>query len=184
MNRTTPDNARGTGNRSRGALARVRGLVQGLACFAAGMALSAWWFLRAPPPGPAAPESAGPPALSDATKADSAAAFVPRADPAAVDAVKRLVPNVDSVSAAEGAEVLRQSSFAEFQQAVQTMQARVKEAEARFLQAQADQSEAGQEAARKEIQQIQAEHLAGLRRLTATSQAQINALQQIKGAAH
>jgi hypothetical protein len=273
-----------------------------LAFFAAGIALSAWWFLRAPP-APAAPGSAGPPGLSEATKAvlqrlgspveirfyslldassasDSARAFSgrvdqllaqyeqeaagkikvsrskimssssanaaladgirpfnldkgdgcylgiavvraqqketlplsaeweqalepdltraiaravagdseapppPSADPATLDAVKRLIPNLDSVSLDQGKEALRQSSFAQFQQAVQEMQARVKEAEGRFLQAQADQSEAGQEAARKEIQQIQADHLASLRRLTAASQAQMTALQQLKGAAH
>jgi type II secretory pathway predicted ATPase ExeA len=80
--------------------------------------------------------------------------------------------------------VLGAASFADFKQEVEQMQTRLKEAQARFLQAQADQSEAGQEAARKEIQQIQADQLASLRRLTATSQAQMNALQQIKGAGH
>jgi len=196
MNRSTPDNAGGTESRGKGVVRRLRSLLFGLAFFAAGMAVSAWWFLRAPPPGPAAPESAGAPVLSQSAKAvpqrldspvekaDSEAAFAPTPDPATLDTVKRLIPNLDSVSLAEGTEVLRQSSFAEFKQAVQEMQARVKGAEERFLQAQADQSEAGQEAAQKEIQQIQADHLAGLRRLTAASQARMNALQQIKGAAH
>jgi len=303
MNRPTPDNARGTESRSRGAAARVRGLVFGLAFFAAGMALSAWWFWRAPH-GPAAPESGGPPALSEATKAvlrrvgspveirfysllDAAGAsdserafsgrvdqllaqyeqeaagkikvsrskifsdaaanaaladgikpfhldqgdgcylgiavvrakekeslptlapeweqalepdltraiaratetvseavFTSRPDPAALDAVRRLIPNVDSVSLDQGTEVLRQSSLAEFKKEVQEMQARVKAAEDRFLQAQADQSEAGQEAARKDLQQLQAERLVSQRRLTAASQAQRIALQQIKEAAH
>ena len=115
---------------------------------------------------------------------DSEARPAPSADPATLAAVKRLIPNMDSVSVEEGREALRQASFDEFKKAVEEMQARVKEAEGRFLQAQTDQSEAGQEAARKEIQQIQADHLANLRRLTVASQAQMNALQQIKGAAH
>jgi hypothetical protein len=304
MNPPTPDKAPRTGNRRQGAAGRVRGLVFGLAFFAAGMGLSAWWFLRAPPPGPAAPESAGPPVLSEATRAVlqrldspveirfyslldassasdslrafsgrvdqllalyeqeaagkikvsrseilsassanaaladgvrpfhldqgdgcylgiavvrakqkeslptlapeweqalepdltraiarateavSAAVFVSRPDPAALDAVKRLIPNVDSVSLAEGTEALRQSSLAELKKEALEMQARVKEAEDRFVQAEANQSQAGQEAARKELQQIQADQLASQRRLTATSQAEMNALRQIKGAAH
>jgi hypothetical protein len=304
MNTSTPDNARGTENRGKGVVARVRGLFFGLAFFAAGMALSAWWFLRAPPPVPAGPESAGSPALSEATKAVlrgldspveirfyslldaqgasdserafsgrvdqllaqyeqesagkikvsrsktlstdienaaladgiipfhldrgdgcylgiavvrakqketlptlapeweqalepdltraiarateavSEAVFVSRPDPAALDAVRRLIPNVDSVSLAEGTDALRQSSLAQLKTEVQEMQARVKAAEDRFLQAQADQSQAGQEAARKDLQQIQADLLVSQRRLTAMSQAQLNALQQIKGAAH
>ena len=304
MNTSTPDIARGKENRGKGALARVRGVLFGLAFFTAGMALSAWWCLRPPPPLPAVPESAGSPALSQTTKAvlrglgspveirfyslldaagasdserafsgrvdqllaqyeqeaagkikvsrsktlssDSAnaavadgimpfhldqgdgcylgiavvrakqkeslpvlapeweqalepdltraiaraisaspaVAFTPRLDPAAVDAVKQLIPNLDSVSLAQGMEVLRQSYLAELKREVQEMRARVKEAEDRFLQAQADQSEAGQEAARKELQELQADRLVSQRRLTAMSQAQLNALQQIKGAAH
>jgi hypothetical protein len=303
MNPSTAHPAGGAEKRREGAGAAVRSLVLGLAFFAAGIALSAWWFLRAPP-APAAPGSVGPPGLSEATRAvlqrlgspveirfyslldpssasDSVRAFSGRvdqllaqyeqeaagkikvsrskimssssanaaladgirpfdldkgegcylgiavvrarqketlspleaeweqalepdltraiaravagdaeaptpssADPATLDTVKRLIPNLDSVSLDQGKEALRQASFAQFQQAVQEMQARVKEAEGRFLQAQADQSEDGQEAARKELQQIQADHLASLRRLTAASQAQMNALQQLKGAAH
>lgn len=186
MNRSTTDNAGGAENRRKGAAARIRGIVTGLAFFAAGIALSGWWFTRSPARGPETPGSAGPPALSEATKVavDSEARPAPSADPATLAAVKRLIPNIDSVSVEEGREALRQASFDEFKKAVEEMQARVKEAEGRFLQAQTDQSEAGQEAARKEIQQIQADHLANLRRLTVASQAQMNALQQIKGAAH
>ena len=59
MNRSTADNAGATEKRRGGAAARVRGMVAGLAFFAAGIALSAWWFMRAPARAPAAPESAG-----------------------------------------------------------------------------------------------------------------------------
>lgn len=302
MNRATADRTGATEKRREGA--GVRSMVPGLAFFAAGIALSALWFMRAPAQGPAVPQSAGPPALSAATEAvlqhvaspveirfyslldpasvgesgrefsgrvdqllaqyeqaaggkikvvrvnsisaaaanaavadgikpfnmdkgeacylgiavvrggqketlsslapewgqalesdltraiaravggDPPAASAPSADTATVDRVKRLIPNLDSVSVDEGTKVLRQSSLAEFKQAVEEMQAKVKEAEERFLQAEADQSEAGQEAARKELQQIQADHVARLRRLTAISQTQMSAFQQIKGAAH
>ena len=69
MNRATSDNAGAAVNRRAGAAPRVRGLVLGLAFFAAGTALSAMWFARAPSRQPAAPESAGQPALSEATRA-------------------------------------------------------------------------------------------------------------------
>jgi hypothetical protein len=107
-----------------------------------------------------------------------------RADPAALESVKNLIPNIDSVSSEQGERAIRRASLGEFQQAVKAMQAKVKAAEDRFLQAQAQGSESGQEAARKELQQIQAEHLAKLRQLTDSSQAQVNAFQQIKATSH
>jgi hypothetical protein len=69
MNRSTADNAGATQKRHRGPAARVRGLVAGLALFAAGVALGAWWFSRAPSGPPAAPENPGPVGLSESTKA-------------------------------------------------------------------------------------------------------------------
>ena len=98
-----------------------------------------------------------------------------------MDTVRRLIPNLDSVSLAEGKDTLRESSLAEFRRNAQEMETRVKEAEKHFLEAQAGQSEAGQEDARKELQQIQADQLANLRRLTAASQAQITALAADQG---
>jgi hypothetical protein len=68
MNKPTTVNASAAGLRHRGAAAWLRRLVPGLAFFATGVALSAVWFLRAPPTDPSAPDSSGPPALSDATK--------------------------------------------------------------------------------------------------------------------
>jgi hypothetical protein len=123
-------------------------------------------------------------AIARAAENSPKAAPARSADTAALETVKRLIPNVDSISVDQGKKVLRQAALAEFKQAVQEMQAKVKAAEDKFLQAQADQSEAGQEAARKELAQIQADHLTALRRLTAASQAQTAALEQIKGAAH
>jgi len=67
MNQATTDNAGATAKRREGA--GVRSLVVGLAFFAAGIALSALWFMRAPAPAPSAPASGGRPALSDATRA-------------------------------------------------------------------------------------------------------------------
>ena len=123
-------------------------------------------------------------AIERIARDNSAVASAPKADTATLEKVRQLIPNLDSVSVEEGTKLLRQSALAQFRQSVDQMQARTKEAEDRFLQAQAANSEDGQDAARKEIQQIQADQLASIRRLTAASQAQINALQQIKAAIH
>jgi hypothetical protein len=123
-------------------------------------------------------------AIARAAQGDPPAAFVPRVEKATIDTVKRLIPNLDSVSLAEGRETLRKSSLAEFRRNTEELETRRKEAEKHFLEAQAEQSEAGQEAARKDLQQIQADQLASWRRLTAASQAQMTALGQIKGTIH
>jgi hypothetical protein len=304
MKRATVDNAEATQQRRDGAATRLRGLVLGLAFFAAGMALSAWWFSRAPSQGSAAPESAGPPALSDATKAvlqrlrspveirfyslldpasvgesgrdfsgrvdqllaqyeqesggkikiarvnsisgsaakaaeaDGIKAFnidkgdacflglavvrgslkqslsslapewepalesdlsraiasvdasdprsqpAPKADVSSLAAVKRNIPNLDSVSVEEGSRLLRMAALAQFQKTGQEMQAKVKQAEERFLQAQNNQSKAEQEAALKDLRQVQQEQTKKLEEIALESKAQLEALRQLKGAAH
>ena len=99
-----------------------------------------------------------------------------------VGAVKRVIPNVDAVSADEGAKLLNQASLDELKRELAATEAKQKEIEDRFVQAQADHSEEGQAAAREEYQKIQAEHLVTVRKLAARAQAQIAALRQLKGA--
>jgi hypothetical protein len=299
MTPTTSDNKAAAARQVAAPVSRIRVLVSGLVLFAAGAGLSAWYFMRAPAAPPAAPVSAAPAALSDATvavlqrlgspveirfyslldpasvgdagrefsgrvdellsryeqqgngkikiarisalaeanaaMADGITAFnmdkgdacylgltvvcgkqketisslsadwepalesdlsraigriiaaspqptpVPAAKPANLEAVRRLIPNQDAVSADDGARLLHDASMAEVQRESETMEARVKEIEARFLQAQADHSDEGQEAALKEYQKIQAEHLVKLRQLATNGQAQISAWQQLKG---
>ncbi|MGD1083402.1 MAG: Gldg family protein [Verrucomicrobiota bacterium] len=67
MSQPTAGKAGATGKKRAGA--GFRALVPGLAFFAAGVALSALWFLRAPSHTSADPANSGPPPLSDATKA-------------------------------------------------------------------------------------------------------------------
>jgi hypothetical protein len=107
-----------------------------------------------------------------------------RAAPATLESVKRMIPNINSVSVEQGKQTIREASLAEFKRSVQEMQAKEKAAEDRFLKAQADQSEAGQEAARKELKQIQADQLAKVQQLTASFQARMDAFDQIKAASH
>jgi len=304
MNQPAAANADAAGKRCRGAVARIRALVPGLAFFAAGAALSAWWFLQAPSPGKAARDHAGPPALSAATKAvlrhlgspveirfyslldpasvgDSGREFsgrveqllcqyeqeaggkisiarvnsfsastanaaaadgikpfnmdkgdtcylglvvvcnghkaslaslapeweqalepdlsraiagvdlsVPRpppaakADMAALAAVQQAIPNLDSVSVEDGSRQLRAASMAEFKKTAQEMQAKVQQAEDRFLQAQNSQSEEDRQAALTDLQQVKKQQTEKLKEIALESKAQVEALQQIKGAAH
>jgi hypothetical protein len=304
MNRSTADNAGAREQRREGAAARVRSLVLGLAFFAAGIALSALWFMRAPARAPAGPESAGPSALSDATKAvlqrlgspveirfyslldpasvgdsqrefsgrvdqllsqyeqeaggkiqiarvnsisgpaanaavadgikpfnmdkgdacylgiavvcngqkESLSSLAPeweqalesdlsraiagvdlsnprsppaaKADVASLEAIRRAIPNLDSVSVGEGSRLLRAAALTQIQQTAQEMEAQVRQAEERFLQAQNSQSEADQAAALKDLQQVKREQTKKLTEIALASKAQLEALQQLKGAAH
>jgi hypothetical protein len=109
---------------------------------------------------------------------------VARASTASLDAVRRSIPNLGSVSLEEGTQVLRAAALAQFQKAAQEMEAEINQARQNFLQAQTSQSEAGQQAALKRLQQIQAGQTDKLKQIAIDSQAQIAALQQIKGATH
>jgi len=72
----------------------------------------------------------------------------------------------------------------QFEKAAREMQARVRQAEERFLQAQNNQSKAEQEAALKDLRQVQNEQSKKLEEIALESKAQLEALQQLKGAAH
>jgi hypothetical protein len=301
MNRSTADNAGAAEKRRDGAAWRLRGLVPGLALFAAGIALGAWWFSRAASGVPAAPVNAG---LSGATKevlqrlgspveirfyslldpgtvdnsgrefsgrvdqllsryeqaaggkikvvrvnsfstasanaamADGIRSFnidkgdacylgiavvrggqkeslaslapewepalefdlsrviagigvnpsdtqpAPPVDGAALDAVRQAIPKLDSVSVEEGSRTLRGAALARLAQASQDIQARVKQAEDHYLQAQNSPSEADKDAALKELQQVQREQSLKLTEIALEARAQQGALQQLKAAGH
>ncbi|MGA2749020.1 MAG: Gldg family protein [Verrucomicrobiota bacterium] len=304
MNGSSGDNRGEMEKRRPGPAAGLRGMVMGLVLFAAGIAVSMAWFLRAPSPGPAA-ESAGPRALSEATKtilqrlsspveirfysllnpaivgestvgfssrvdqlisqyerqgggkikvtrvnavsdaADDAAtadgirafnldkgdasflgvaivsgsqkqslpslapeweqalesdisraiAGVDAADPrprpaarkadaASLEAVRRAIPNLDSVSVEEGTRMLRAASITQVEKTAWEMQAKITQAEERFIQAHNSQSSAEEAAALKELRQVQKEREAKLGEIAFNSRAQVEALEQLKGAAH
>jgi hypothetical protein len=304
MNRSSADNAGAAEKRRGGAAARLRGLVPGLALFAAGIALGAWWFSRAASGVPAAPVNAGSAGLSGATKAvlqrlsspieirfyslldhatvdnsgrefsgrvdqllsryeqeaggkikvvrvnsfstasanaamadgirsfnidkgdacylgiavvhggqkESLASLAPEWEPAlefdlsrviagvganpsdaqpaapvdgaTLDAVRQAIPNLDSVSVEEGSRTLRGAALARLAQASQDIQARVKQAEDHYLQAQNSPSEADKDAALKELQQVQQEQARKLTEIALEARAQQGALQQLKAAGH
>jgi vacuolar-type H+-ATPase subunit H len=122
-------------------------------------------------------------AIARAAEAKAAAHPPVRSDPATLDAVKRLIPNLDAVSLEAGTKVLRDAELAKMKQAREEMEAQVKDARQRFLDAQGSQSEAAQQAAREHLQKTQEEAADKLRQIALNSQAQIAALQQLKKAA-
>ena len=119
-------------------------------------------------------------ALARAAAAKQGAPSPARIDSATLEAVRRSIPNFDAVSLQEGTQVLREAGRTQFQQATVEIQAQVKEARQRFLQAQAGQSEAAQQAAREQLRRVQSEAADRLKQIALNSHLQIAALQQIK----
>ena len=101
-------------------------------------------------------------------------------DPEMIAAVKKAVTNIDAVSLEEGASIIRQANLNELAETVLDADNKIKAAEEAFHQAQTNQSEADQQAARAQIQQLQAEQAAKLKKLFAKTQAEVQAFQQLK----
>jgi len=119
-------------------------------------------------------------AVTRAAEAKPGAQPLARTDTAALEAVKRAIPNLDTVSLEEGTKTLRDAGLAQFKRAADEMAARVKEAQQRFLEAQGNQSEAAQQAATEQLRKIQAEGTDKLKQIAQDAHAQIAALQQLK----
>ena len=109
---------------------------------------------------------------------------VPKPDTGALDAVKRAFPNLDSVSLEDATKKLREASVSQFAATAQEMDAKVKEAEQRFLQAQTNQSPAEQQAALTQLRQIQADQAEKLKQIAADAMSHLDALRQLKAAPH
>jgi hypothetical protein len=107
-----------------------------------------------------------------------------KADKAALAAVRQAIPNLDSVSVEDGSRQLRAASIAEFKKTAQEMQAKVQQAEDRFIEAQNSQSEEDRQAALTDLQRVKNEQTEKLKEIALESKAQVEALQQLKGAAH
>jgi hypothetical protein len=105
------------------------------------------------------------------------------ADTAAIEEVKRALPNLASLSVEDGTRILREAALKEFKAAADEMESQVKDARQRLSEAQSSGSEAGQQAAMKHLQEIQAEQTKRIEQIAAKSKAQIEALQQLKAPA-
>lgn len=101
-------------------------------------------------------------------------------DNTALNNLKNTIANPDAVSLEDGTQMLKQAGLSAFAQATQEMQAKVKEAQDRLLQAQAGQSEADQQAALQNLQQVQADETAKLKQIALDSKAQIEAFTKLK----
>jgi hypothetical protein len=104
---------------------------------------------------------------------------VARADTDTLNAVKRAIPNIDSISLEDGTSALRNASLAQFMQAAQKLEADIKNAQEQILRSQGAEAEADAEKLRK----IQKEGIERLQQIALNSHAQIAALKQLKKAA-
>ena len=119
-------------------------------------------------------------AIARAAEAKAGVQSVARADTATLDAVEASIPDLNAVSLEEGTKLLRDAGRTQFKQAVEEMEAKVKEAQERYIQAQGNQSEAAQQTALEQLRKIQAEGMDKLKQIALNSHAQIAALQQLK----
>src|SRR5262249_35342495 len=101
-------------------------------------------------------------------------------DPELIAAVKKAVTNIDAVSAEQGAGIIRQANLDELAETVLDMDSKIKAAEQAYQQEETNHSEADQQTARAQLQQLQAEQAAKLKKLFAKTQAEVQAFQQLK----
>ncbi len=122
--------------------------------------------------------------LLDAGRADTTSLVVSQANATAVEQVNALLPNLAAVSVQQGREILQKAAFTEFTAATVEMQMQIKEAEQRLTQAHNGGSEAEQQAARKHLQEVQAEQTEKLKQIAGRSKTLIDTFQQLKAAPH
>lgn len=166
-------------------------IVLALVSFLIGLVLGALWFSPKVPAQIASVISDQTDRVNGADRINSpigsttvpTPASAPQVDPAALDEVKRTIPNPESASVATGTRLLRKAALAKFEQTVLELQARQKEAEQKLIQEKSTLSKEQQEIAIKQLQVIQAEQMKKLKEIAAGSEAQIDAFQQLKVAA-
>jgi hypothetical protein len=118
--------------------------------------------------------------LNTAAPVSAPLATGPKAYSSSLAEIKRLIPNLESVSLADATRILREASVTEFAAAANQFQTQLSQAQDRLKAAQNGGSEAEQQAAIKDLQQVQAEQAARLKAIAAKSQAQIETLKQVK----
>ena len=101
-------------------------------------------------------------------------------DPSVIAEVKRLVPDLASMSLKDGEQVLHDAALKEIRKTMDETERRVKEARQRISQAESSNSEPEKQAALKELQEVQALQTEKLKELATRAQERIQALEQIK----
>jgi hypothetical protein len=97
-----------------------------------------------------------------------------------IEEVKGAIPDYATLSLEDGTRTLRTAALAEFTAAANEMAAQMKDAQQRLSQAQSSGSAAEQQAAMKNLQELQAAQSAKLQKIAAQSQALIQAFTQLK----
>jgi hypothetical protein len=118
-------------------------------------------------------------AIAQAATPPVTAQAVAHTDRSTFDAVRRALPNIDTVSVEEGSAILHDNASAQIQQAAEDLRTAMDKAEQQFVNA---QSPAAQQAARDQLRKVQAIGKARLEQIALDAHAQIVALQQIKNA--
>jgi len=118
--------------------------------------------------------------LDSQPRARAAATPAAKSDAAVFEEVKRVVPNYESLPFEEASGVLRDATLKQLKAAVEQGDAQTKQAREQFAQAQNAGSAAEMEAARQRLRQLQAEQMDAIKRISARSQAQMEALRQLK----
>ena len=175
--------------------AQVRILIIALLSFLLGVVATAFWFHSAANRTAAslssrADNQGGQPdnqssALPPSGANSSARTFVEppvSVGPAAIEDVKRTLPNYASLSVDEGTEILREAALKKYAAAAQELQTRVAQAQAELGQAE-NKSPADQQVAVKHLQQVLAEQSQKLQQIGGQLQTQIAALKQLKAGA-
>jgi hypothetical protein len=103
-------------------------------------------------------------------------------DASATEEVKQAIPNLGSVSVAEGTQILKEAAFNNFKIAAEEGEMHIQEARERLASAQNGGSDADIAVARKQLQQIEFAQAEKLKEVAGRLQVQIAALEQLKRA--
>jgi len=103
-----------------------------------------------------------------------------KADPATMEELEGLIPNLGSISLSNGTQILREATLKDFTEAAQEMETKIQSAQQRLGSARNGESEAALQAAIEELQQTQAEQTDRLQQIAKRLQDQIAALEHLK----
>lgn len=172
--------------------AQVRLVVLTLISFLLGVTATTFWFRLNPPrllpemnsqiSAPSEQPAAEPPPSGANPPARPFVETPVPVSPAAVEEVKKALPDYASMSLADGEQMLRDAALKKVGAAVNEFQSQVTKAEDELGQAKG-KSPAEQQAAMKHFQQVQTEQSQKLQQIAGQLPTQIAALRQLKGAA-
>ncbi len=99
-----------------------------------------------------------------------------------IDSVKHIIPDVTATSLEDGKKLLQSAALQEYATAAKESGDQLRDAQQRLSQAQANGSDADQQAAMKNLQDLQAAQTAKLQEIAARARAEVLAFEQLKKA--